>query len=97
MPAPRVSVVVPCYRPGDLIDDCLVGLLAQDLAEPYEIIVVESSGDGTAERLRAKFPKVRVIAPPRRTLPAEAQNIGPTVKGLGQLLDLLWIQTKTTG
>lgn len=76
MSTPRVSVVVPCYRPGELIDGCLAGLLAQDVGEPYEIVVVESSGDGTAERLRARFPTVRVIAPPRRTLPAEAQNIG---------------------
>ncbi len=76
MPTPRVSVVVPCYRPGALIDGCLERLLAQDLEEPYDVIVVESSGDGTAERLTARFPRVRVIAPPTRTFPAEAQNIG---------------------
>jgi ABC-type polysaccharide/polyol phosphate transport system ATPase subunit len=74
--APRVSVVVPCYRPGDLIDGCLADLLDQDLAGPYEVIVVESSGDGTAERLRKTFPRCRVIAPPSRTWPAEAQNLG---------------------
>ncbi len=78
MAAARVSVLVPSYRPGRLIDGCLAGLLAQDLGEPYEIIVVESSGDGTAERLRAAFPTIRVIAPPDRTFPAEAQNIGVT-------------------
>ena len=76
MATPRVSVVVPCYRPGSMIDDCLAGLCAQALDTPYEVIVVESSGDGTAERLRAAFPTVQVIAPPHRTLPAEAQNIG---------------------
>lgn len=76
MTAPLVSVVVPCYRPGPLIDGCLEGLLDQDLDGPYEVIVVESSGDGTAERLRARFSRCRVIAPPARTLPAEAQNIG---------------------
>ncbi len=76
MATPRVSVVVPCYRPGELIDGCLAGLCAQDLGEPYEVIVVESSGDDTARRLASAFPTVRVIAPPRRTLPAEAQNIG---------------------
>lgn len=76
MSAPLVSVVVPCYRPGQLIDGCLDDLLAQDLSGPYEIIVVESTGDGTAERLRARYPHIRVIAPPTRTFPAEAQNIG---------------------
>jgi GT2 family glycosyltransferase len=78
---PHVSVVVPCYRPGDLIAGCVERLLAQDLAGPYEVIVVESSGDGTAERLTARFPSVRVIAPPSRTLPAEAQNIGVAAAG----------------
>ena len=76
MATPLVSVVVPCYRPGLLIDGCLEGLLDQDLDGPYEVIVVESSDDGTAERLTARFPGCRVIAPPARTLPAEAQNIG---------------------
>jgi GT2 family glycosyltransferase len=76
MTTPRVSVVVPCYRPGELIDGCLQGLIRQDLDGSYEIIVVESSGDGTAERVRTRFPQVRVVAPPSRTLPAEAQNIG---------------------
>jgi GT2 family glycosyltransferase len=76
MATPRISVVVPCYRPGALIDGCLESLRAQDLDGLYEIIVVESSGDGTAERLQARFPGVRVIAPPTRTYPAEAQNIG---------------------
>jgi GT2 family glycosyltransferase len=76
MSTSRVSVVVPCYRPGALVDGCLAGLLAQDVTESYEIIVVESSGDGTAERIRERFPTIRVIIPPRRTLPAEAQNIG---------------------
>jgi GT2 family glycosyltransferase len=76
MAAPLVSVVVPCYRPGSMIDDCLAGLLDQDLEGPFEVIVVESTGDGTAERLRDHFPPIRVIAPPTRTFPAEAQNIG---------------------
>jgi GT2 family glycosyltransferase len=76
MASPLVSVVVPCYRPGSMIDGCVERLLAQDLDAPYEVIVVESSGDGTAERLQARFPACRVIAPPARTLPAEAQNIG---------------------
>ena len=76
MTPPRVSVVVPCYQPGSLIDGCLETLRDQDLDAAYEIVVVESSGDGTAERLRGRFPTVRVIAPPARTFPAEAQNIG---------------------
>jgi GT2 family glycosyltransferase len=76
MTTPLVSVVVPCYRPGSLIDGCLETLLAQDLDGPFEVIVVESTGDGTAERLRERFPRFRIIAPPARTLPAEAQNVG---------------------
>jgi len=81
MATPLVSVVVPCYRPGSLIDGCLARVLDQDLDAPYEVIVVESSGDGTAERLASRFPRCRVIATPHRTLPAEAQNIGVAASG----------------
>ncbi len=81
MATPLVSVVVPCYRPGSLIDACLARVLDQDLDAAYEVIVVESSGDGTAERLAALFPRCRVVAPPHRTLPAEAQNIGLAATG----------------
>ena len=73
---PLISVLVPCYRGGTLIETCLTSLLRQDLQDPYEVIVIESTGDGSAERLAASFPRCRVIAPPRRTWPAEAQNIG---------------------
>jgi GT2 family glycosyltransferase len=79
--APLVSVIVPCYQPGDLITRCLDTVLAQELAGPFEVIVVESSGDGTAERIATRFPSVRVIAPPRRTFPAEAQNLGVAASG----------------
>lgn len=76
MEQPLVSVVVPSYRPGSMLEDCLRGVLAQDLNAPYEVIVVESTGDGTAERLATSFPTCRFITPPHRTYPAEAQNIG---------------------
>ena len=73
---PLITVLVPCYRGGTLIEHCLTSLMRQDLEAPYEVIVIESTGDGSAERLAASFPGCRVITPPHRTYPAEAQNIG---------------------
>jgi glycosyltransferase involved in cell wall biosynthesis len=73
---PVVSVVVPCYRPGEVIDRCVDALLRQELDVPYEVIVVESSGDGTAERLCRRFSACRVIALGVQTAQAAARNLG---------------------
>jgi glycosyltransferase involved in cell wall biosynthesis len=43
---------------------------------PPEIIVVDSSGDGTAPQLRASFPTITIIELPRQTPQAAARNIG---------------------
>lgn len=42
----------------------------------HEIIVVESSGDGTVEALREHFPEVKVIASPVRLSAGRARNEG---------------------
>jgi hypothetical protein len=60
---------------------CLTSL-ASDLrgggaeADTVEVIVVESSADGTAAALAAAFPFARVIAPPARLSAAAARNVG---------------------
>ncbi len=76
MATPLVSVVVPSYRPGPLLERCVGALLSQELDYPYEVVVVDSTGDGTAERLRAHFPACRVIALERPTPQAAARNLG---------------------
>ena len=50
--------------------------LAQDAAAGAEVIVVESSADGSDEIIRHRWPWVRVLALPERTIPGRARNLG---------------------
>lgn len=70
------AVIVASFRPGQLIDDCLQALLAQEKITAPEIIVVDSSADGTAERVQQQFPMVKVIALAQQTPQSAARNIG---------------------
>lgn len=55
-----VSVVIPNYNGMDFIDICLKALLTQ--VEPEQIIVVDNgSSDGSRERVRDAYPRVRLI------------------------------------
>jgi succinoglycan biosynthesis protein ExoA len=73
---PPCAVVVASFRPGQLIDQCLSSLLAQQGIANVQIIVVDSSADGTAERLRRDFPTVEVIGLEQQTHQSIARNIG---------------------
>jgi GT2 family glycosyltransferase len=68
MPSRLLSVVVLNYRRDDLTDACLRSL-ARAVARvdgDVELLVVDNgSGDGSAERLRARWPDVRLEALPR--------------------------------
>jgi glycosyltransferase involved in cell wall biosynthesis len=68
-------VIVVAYRSEATIGPVLRALRTQRLA-PYEVLVVESSGDGTAELLRTEFPEVRLLAWPERLYPGAARNRG---------------------
>lgn len=70
------AVVVAAFRPGPLIHRCLRSLLAQTGVSTPEIIVVDSSADGTAARLQQAFPTVTVIELDRQTPQSVARNIG---------------------
>lgn len=73
---PLASIVVPAYKSRDTIAGCLRMLLAQETELPYEVTVVESSGDGTADIVREKFPMVRIIESQERLLAGAARNLG---------------------
>lgn len=70
------AVVVASFRPGPVIDRCLAAILAQKGIEDFEVIVVDSSADGTAERLQREFPTIDVIALAQQTPQSIARNIG---------------------
>jgi GT2 family glycosyltransferase len=59
-----------------LIYRCLNSLLTQEGVPPPEIIVVDSSANGTAARLQREFSSVTVIQLDRQTPQSAARNIG---------------------
>lgn len=71
-----ISVIVPAYHARHTIERCLRSLESQQNAGPFEVIVVDSSSDGTAAFVRAEFPRVRVVTAPARLWPGEARNLG---------------------
>ncbi|MGH9341401.1 MAG: glycosyltransferase family 2 protein [Acidobacteriota bacterium] len=73
---PLVSVVVPCYQSRNTLASTLEAVLQQQTNFAFEMIVVESSGDGTGQWVSSKYPDVRVIEPGNRLLPGSARNVG---------------------
>ncbi|WP_375464278.1 glycosyltransferase family 2 protein [uncultured Methylobacterium sp.] len=63
---PSLSILIVTYRSGADIDTCLALLTASRIERAYEVIVVDNaSGDGTPERIAARWPEVRLIAETR--------------------------------
>jgi glycosyltransferase involved in cell wall biosynthesis len=73
---PVVSAVVIAQNDREVIDACIEALLCQEMDEPFEVIVVCSGSDTTAQRVRERFPDVRCVQLPFPVLPGEARNIG---------------------
>jgi len=71
-----ISVIVPSYEAKGTIAACLESLLAQETAEDFEIVVVNSSDDGTMDLARRRFPTVQVIQLPARVFAGTARNKG---------------------
>ncbi len=58
---PEVSIVVAAHDSVSVIADCLAALEAQEGGEAAEIILADSSHDGTAELVRDRFPGVHLL------------------------------------
>jgi GT2 family glycosyltransferase len=76
--APQISVIIPAWYGLRTIADCLnsVHRAAEDWR--VEVLVVESSDDGSRELIREQFPDVRLILPPGRLQVGAARNAGLT-------------------
>jgi len=82
--APVLSAVVIAQNDESTIEQSLHALVAQQVDVPFEVIVVTSGTDRTAEIVRSRFceqpdrpsPLVRLIELPRPVLPGEARNAG---------------------
>ena len=73
---PLVSVVIPCYNGIRTMERTLGALAAQKTETPYEVIVVDSSDDGTDRMIAEKYPDVRLFHLPEKTLPGSGRNLG---------------------
>ena len=73
----RVSVLVPAYRSLASIGATLRALRDQK-PPPHQVVVVESSGDGTADLVRREFPEVELVVSEARLFPGAARQLGLT-------------------
>ncbi len=61
MPGPRLSIVVGVHNAESTIAECLAALERQQGRTLAEVIVADSSTDGTPEIVRQRFPCVRLL------------------------------------
>ena len=64
MPAPKVSIIIPCYNVEPFLAECLQSVLSQTLSEIEVICVNDGSTDGTLQILqqyRQKDSRITVI------------------------------------
>ena len=73
---PVLSAIVISRDDEDRIERCVRSVVDQVVSEPFEVIVVVSGSDATAEIVRARFPGVTVVQLDHPALPGEARNAG---------------------
>lgn len=71
-----ISVIIPSYNSENTIEKCLDSLIAQSYRGKYEIILVDSSEDGTPGIMKNKYPQIQVIRFNNKTDPGTARNAG---------------------
>lgn len=72
---PEVSVVVVAYNERHSIERCLASLECQQTERVFEVILIDSSSDGT-EAVARRFPFVRVQHFAERKYAGDARNAG---------------------
>jgi glycosyltransferase involved in cell wall biosynthesis len=73
---PYVSVVMPCYNARKTISTSLRAISKQDTDFDYEVVVADSSDDGTEKIIAGEFPQVRLIHLDRLECPGSKRNLG---------------------
>jgi glycosyltransferase involved in cell wall biosynthesis len=72
---PELSVVIVAYNERHAIEGCLASLERQQTRRPVEVILIDSSDDGT-DAVARRFPFVRVQHFAARKYPGDARNAG---------------------
>ncbi len=72
----RISVIIPSFNSSTTIQHCLKAVLSQNVGEEFEVVVVDSSSDGTEKVIQESFPEVKLFHLKEKAIPGEARNIG---------------------
>jgi glycosyltransferase involved in cell wall biosynthesis len=73
---PQVSVVIVARDAVATVRDCLDSLRRQRTSCRFEVILIDSSTDGTAELVEREFPEVRLLHFAERKFCGDGRNIG---------------------
>jgi glycosyltransferase involved in cell wall biosynthesis len=73
---PDVSVIIPSFRSQRTIERQVRSVVEQDFDGTMEIIVADSSDDGSDQLIRERLPEVRLTHSDRRLYPGAARNLG---------------------
>jgi hypothetical protein len=103
-PRPRLSVIIAACGAGAAVERCLSTLSAASHRHEVEVIVADSSADGTAELVRHRFPHVRLLhfhnrlGVPHLRGRALAEARGEVIAFLDPycLADAAWLETVTS-
>jgi GT2 family glycosyltransferase len=71
-----VTIIIPSYNAKQTVVACLNSVLNQTVNMQYEVIVVDSSSDGTQEIIKEKFPQIKLMHLEDKVFPGRARNIG---------------------
>ncbi len=73
---PFASVIIASYNSEKTIRRCLQSLRKQTTKRRFEVFVVDSGNDATADIVRSEFPEVQLIQLEKKTAPGAARNLG---------------------
>src|SRR2546428_760297 len=73
---PTLTVIIPCYNSERTIRQCLNSIISQQTDVEFDVIVVDSSSDQTAQIVEHEFPSVRLIKLNERAFAGVARNVG---------------------
>ncbi|MDH4209712.1 MAG: glycosyltransferase, partial [Anaerolineae bacterium] len=76
---PALSIVIASYNAEQTIQTCLHSLRSQETDRDFEVIIVDSSTDRTAEIVAKEYPEVGLYRFTERLFCGEARNIGISV------------------
>ena len=77
--APELAVVIVAYNAARTVEACLSSLRRQRTGRRFEVILVDSSTDGTGDLVAASFPEVRLLRFTDRKYCGDGRNIGVSV------------------